>query len=227
MVFTDPPYNVDYGGGMHADGTQSARKKIANDKMSSENFYQFLFKAMSALIKHTKGAFYVCMSSSELHNLWKAFTDAGGHWQTYIIWAKDHFTLSRSDYQHKFEPIMYGLKEEVTIEDKDALPIMYGWNKLHNWYGGRKQGDVWMVDRPKISKEHPTMKPIDLMIKAIQNSSLVKEIVLDTFLGSGSTLIACENCERICYGCELDPHYIDVIIKRWEDKTGKKAEKVA
>lgn len=230
MVFTDPPYNVDYSGGMHADGTQSKRDKIKNDKMSSEQFYDFLSSVMKNLLAVTSGAFYVCMSSSELHNLWKAFTDNGGHWQTYIIWAKDAFTLSRSDYQHQFEPIMYGLAEDeieraVNEVDEDKLPIMYGWSK-HNWYGGRKQGDVWRIDRPKVSKEHPTMKPIALCAKAIKNSSTINNIILDVFGGSGSTLMACEQTDRICYMSEIDPKYVDVIIKRWEDFTGEKAKKV-
>ena len=230
MVFTDPPYNVDYQGGMHADGTQSKRDKIKNDKMTSAQFYDFLSDIMSNLLSVTNGAFYVCMSSSELHNLWKAFTDNGGHWQTYIIWAKDAFTLSRSDYQHQFEPIMYGLDNKTVNDainevDEDKLPIMYGWSK-HNWYGGRKQGDVWRFDRPKISREHPTMKPVALCAKAIQNSSLRGDIVLDVFGGSGSTLIACEQLDRKCYMMEMEPKYIDVIVKRWEQFTGEKATKL-
>lgn len=219
MVFTDPPYNVDYQGGIHADGTQTKRSKIINDKMSSEQFYNFLYSVMSNLISVTDGAFYVCMSSSELHNLWRAFTDCGGHWQTYVIWAKNAFTLGRSDYQHQFEPIMYGLTESevnraIDEVDEDKLPIMYGWTK-HYWYGGRKQGDVCRFDKPTVSKEHPTMKPIALCAKAIQNSSMRGEIVLDTFGGSGSTLIASEQVDRVCYMSELDPKYCDVIRKRY------------
>jgi DNA modification methylase len=231
MVFTDPPYNVDYSGGMHADGSQSVRKKIQNDKMTAEQFYKFLYDVMSNLVIVTRGAFYVCMSSSELHNLWKAFTDAGGHWQTYVIWAKDNFTLSRSDYQHQFEPVMYGLSAEEAKKaeegslDGDSLPIMYGWTE-HYWYGGRKQGDVWHIARPKKSPDHPTMKPIALCAKAIRNSSNIGDIVLDVFGGSGSTLIACEQTNRICYGMEIDPRYCDTIrIRYWKfvnnnDETG-------
>ena len=228
MVFTDPPYNVDYSGGMSGDGHQHKRSKIANDKMSSESFYEFLYDCISNMMSFTSGAFYICMSSSELHNLWKAFTDAGGHWQTYCIWAKHAFTLSRSDYQHQFEPILYGLSEEEAhkIEsdnnDMDSLPIMYGWNK-HDWYGGRKQGDVWMFDKPSKSKEHPTMKPVGLCIKAIGNSSRREQIVLDLFGGSGSTLIACEQINRICYMMEFERKYCDVIINRWQNFTGLNA----
>jgi DNA modification methylase len=231
MVFTDPPYNVDYAGGMHADGTQTKRKKIMNDKMTPEEFFAFLYNSLGNMIAVTKGAFYVCMSSSELHNLWKAFTDNGGHWQTYIIWAKDAFTLSRADYQHQMEPMLYGLSEDemkkVTGENGnfDSMPILYGWTE-HEWYGGRKQGNVWNIPRPRISKEHPTMKPIELVGRAIRNSSLVGDIVLDLFGGSGSTLIAAEQTNRVCYMSELDPKYCDVIVHRWETLTGGKAKLV-
>lgn len=226
MVFTDPPYNVAYTGGMGGDGTVHKRRSILNDKMSSESFYKFLFDMLSNLIAVTSGAFYVCMSSSELHNLWKAFTDAGGHWQTYIIWAKDTFTLSRSDYQHQFEPIMHGLTGDIAdAAEREAEPIMYGWTK-HEWYGGRKQGDVWLIDRPKKSAEHPTMKPVMLCAKAIRNSSRRDDIVLDVFGGSGSTLIACEQLYRKCCMIEMDPVYVQTIIDRWQKFTGLTAVKI-
>ena len=225
MVFTDPPYNVDYQGGMNTH-SQNKRKGILNDKMSSEAFYKFLYDACVNMIMATSGAFYICMSSSELHNLYRAFTDAGGHWQTYIIWAKDTFTLSRSDYQHQFEPIMHGLSEDVAlVAEKEAEPILYGWSK-HDWYGGRKQGDVWLIDRPKKSIEHPIMKPVELCGKAIVNSSRREGVVLDVFGGSGSTLIACEALNRRCFMMELDPIYCQVIIDRWERFTGEKAVKI-
>lgn len=216
---------------MGGDGAKHKRNKILNDKMSAENFYKFLFDSIKNLMSVTSGAFYICMSSSELHNLWKAFTDAGGHWSTYIVWAKNQFTLSRSDYQHQFEPIMYGLTdpdmtyETATVPEKEAEFILYGWTK-HEWFGGRKQGDVWMIDKPTRSKEHPTMKPVILCSKAIVNSAPRGSIVLDTFGGSGSTLIACEKLNRRCYTMELDPLYCEVIIKRWEDFSGLKAEKI-
>lgn len=229
MVFTDPPYNVDYTGGMGGDGKQHRRKKIMNDKMSANDFYTFLFSVCKNLLDRTRGAFYVCMSSSELHTLHRAFTENGGHWQTYIIWAKHSFTLSRSDYQHQFEPIMYGLSEaEAQAADEapegqyDGTPIMYGWNR-HQWYGGRKQGDVWLIERPSKSPNHPTEKPVTLCARAIRNSSQRGQIVLDAFAGSGSTLVAAHQLERRCYAMELDPRYCDVIIRRWEAITGQKA----
>lgn len=127
---------------------------------------------------------------------------------------------------------MYGLgdteikKIEENKEDVDCLPIMYGWSK-HDWYGGRKQGDVWMFDRPTKSALHPTMKPIALCGKAISNSSKIGQIVLDLFGGSGSTLIACEQLDRKCRMMEICPIYCDVIIKRWEEFTGDKAVKLS
>lgn len=225
MVFTDPPYNVNYRGGARAGISRTKRPAILNDKMSSDDFYQFLGKAFSNIIPNVLGAFYVCMSSSELHNLWKAFTDKGGHWQGYIIWIKDRFTLSRTDYQQQFELIMYGLTDtqakdiDPHYEESEGEVIMYGWNK-HQWYGGRKQGNVWHFERPKRSVEHPTMKPVMLCAKAIVNSSMPDRIVLDTFLGSGSTLIAAEKTGRICYGMEIDPGYCDVIVGRYVDYVG-------
>ena len=156
----------------------------------------------------------------------------GGHWSTFIIWAKDRFTLGRSNYQRQYEPILYGwfdgsshywsgrrnlgdvVKDKIR-EDVDGSR----WLKLDDI-----QTDVWEFAKPKENKVHPTMKPVSLMERAIVNSSMPEQIVLDHFLGSGSTLIACEKTNRICYGMELDPKYIDVIIKRWEDYTGQKAE---
>lgn len=226
MVFTDPPYNIGYTGGANSD-----RKKIANDKMSSKEFYQFLSDCVGNMIAVTDGAFYICMSAIELHTLHKAFVDNGGVWKAYIIWAKHKFTLGGSDYQHQYEPIMYGVSdiEAAKFDDPDAqvdgLPILYGYSK-HDWYGGRKQGDVWMVERPLKSPDHPTEKPVTLPIRAIRNSSKRGEIVFDGFLGSGTTLIAAEQVQRRCYSMELDPAYCDVVVRRWEHLTGKQAKLV-
>lgn len=233
MVFTDPPYNVALGTESMKDLKKRKRrtdgKVILNDKQTSEAFYEFLLSICKNLMGYTKGAFYICMSSSELHSLYKAFTEAGGHWQTYIVWAKQQFVMGRRDYQSQFEPILYGLddQEAQAFDDPDrqvdALPILYGYNK-HSWYGGRKQGDVWMIDRPTKSPNHPTEKPVTLCARAVRNSSQRGEIVLDTFGGSGSTLIAAEQLQRRCYMIELDPGYCEVILQRWEQLTGKKAE---
>ncbi|MBT5166076.1 MAG: site-specific DNA-methyltransferase, partial [Nitrosomonadales bacterium] len=154
-----------------------------------------------------KGACYICMSSSELHTLQKAFIDAGGKWSTFIVWAKNHFTLGRSDYQRQYEPILYGWKEKND----------------HYWCGDRNQSDVWYFNKPNKSDLHPTMKPVELCKKAILNSSKTDDIILDPFGGSGSTLIAAEQVKRRCRMIELDQKYVDVIIKRWQNLTNKKA----
>ncbi len=227
MCFTDPPYNMSYVG-----GSGKRRKKIANDEMPRDEFIAFLRRVMANLVSHVTGAFYICMSYGELHSLWQAFTDAGGHWQGYIVWAKQRFTLGGSDYQHQSEPIMHGLSEDQSSKlddsdaDAEALPILYGWTN-HAWYGGRKQGDVWFFDRPTKSPEHPTMKPVRLCAKAIMNSAPQDGIVLDCFGGSGSTLIAAEQIGRRCCMIEMDPAYCDVIVDRWQKFTGKQAVKLA
>lgn len=211
MIFTDPPYNVNYGSTMkdsiryHA-GTLGGRK-IMNDNLG-DGFPQFLTDSLSNLLIFCQGAAYVCMSSSELHTLYNAFIAAGGKWSTFIIWAKNTFTLGRADYQRQYEP------------------ILYGWNadKPHYWCGDRDQSDVWEYNKPVKNDLHPTMKPVELVERAILNSSKSGDIVLDGFGGSGSTLIACEKNNRKARLMELDPRFCDVIVKRWEDYTGKKAQ---
>jgi DNA modification methylase len=205
MVFTDPPYNVDYGGSMK-DKVRGNKRKIKNDNLG-DGFQQFLNDACNNMVKVCKGAMYICMSSSELHTLQKAFADSGGHWSTFIIWAKNTFTMGRADYQRQYEPILYGWPE----------------GNKHFWCGDRSQSDVWHYDKPKVNDLHPTMKPVELVARAIENSSKSRDIVLDSFGGSGTTLIACEKLKRQARLIELDPIYCDVIVKRWEEFTGKKA----
>jgi DNA modification methylase len=147
------------------------------------------------------------MSSSELDTLQSAFRKAGGKWSTFVIWAKNTFTLGRSDYQRQYEPILYGWKEGAE----------------HFWCGARDQGDVWFFNKPQKNDLHPTMKPVELVERAVRNSSKTRDIVLDPFGGSGSTLIACEKTGRQARLIELDPRYVDVIVKRWQDYTGNKA----
>jgi len=207
MTFTDPPYNVNYGETMK-DKIRNNSNKIINDNLG-DAFEPFLEKACKSMLEFTDGAVYICMSSSELHTLQKAFIAAGGHWSTFIIWAKNTFTMGRSDYQRQYEPILYGWREGVT----------------HYWCRDRDQGDVWQVDKPSSSPLHPTMKPLALIERAIQNSSQAGDKVLDTFLGSGSTLITCERTGRICYGMELEPLYVDIARMRWEAFSGEKAKK--
>ncbi len=205
MAITDPPYNVSYG--EHGGAPRASRKRTIQNDDLGEGFYDFLLKACRGLLSVTDGAVYICMSSSELHTLQRAFVDAGGHWSTFVIWAKDTFTLGRSDYQRQYEPILYGWRE----------------GSKHHWCGDRDQGDVWSVDKPLSSPLHPTMKPIPLLERAIENSSDPGDIVLDTFLGSGSTLIACERTGRVCYAMELAPEYLDVAVLRWESFMGQQA----
>jgi DNA modification methylase len=202
MTFTDPPYNVDYGASAK-DKLRGNKRKILNDDLGS-GFEAFLHDACANILAVTKGAVYVCMSSSELHTLQRAFTAAGGKWSTFVIWAKHTFTLGRSDYQRQYEP------------------ILYGWPEGHDryWCGARDQGDVWFVDKPARNDLHPTMKPVALVERAVRNSSKTRDIVLDPFGGSGSTLIACEKAGRGARLVELDPKYCDVVVQRWQDWTG-------
>jgi DNA modification methylase len=199
MTFCDPPYNVDYTGG----ATRKIERRIENDNLG-EGFHRFLYDACVNILTVTKGSTYICMSSSELHTLQKAFAEAGGHWSTFVIWAKNAFTLGRADYQRQYEPILYGWKEGTD----------------HFWCGARDQGDVWFVNKPRKNDLHPTMKPVALVERAVRNSSKSRDTVLDPFGGSGTTLIACEKTGRSARLLELDPKYADVIVKRWQEFTG-------
>ena len=202
MVFTDPPYNVDYA---PEDALGQARR-IANDNLGAD-FGTFLKQVCSHLVACSEGAMYICMSSSEIGTLQREFREAGGHWSTFVIWAKDRFTLGRSDYQRQYEPILYGWPE----------------GKHHHWSGARDQGDVWNIARPFKNDLHPTMKPVELVERAVENSSRRGDAVLDVFGGSGTTLIACEKTSRRARLIELDPKYVDVIVKRWQDLFRKSA----
>jgi DNA modification methylase len=201
MALTDPPHNVDYGNSAK-DKLRGKHRPILNDNLGG-GFKAFLLDACTNILSVTKGAVYVCMSSSELHTLQRAFLAAGGKWSTFVIWAKNTFTLGRADYQRQYEPILYGWKEGAN----------------HYWCGARDQGDVWFIDKPVRNDLHP-MKPVALVERAIRNSSKSRDIVLDPFGGSGSTLIACEKTGRQARLLELDPKYCDVIIQRWRDWTG-------
>jgi DNA modification methylase len=206
LCFCDPPYNVDYAGGVGAEKAGKGRR-IKNDALG-DAFGQFLYDACVLINAHTDGAVYICMSSSELQTLQSAFKSAGGHWSTFIIWAKDRFTLGRADYQRQYEPILYGWPEGV---------------KRH-WCGDRDQGDVWNIQRPSKNDLHPTMKPVSLVERAIRNSSRKGDLVFDPFGGSGTTLIAAEKTGRHASLIELDPKYVDVIVRRWQQFTGREAQ---
>ncbi|MCL2745420.1 MAG: DNA modification methylase [Planctomycetaceae bacterium] len=209
MIFCDPPYNVALGKPQRNEYSKRHRL-IENDDLGSE-FKGFLTKAVKNMMSFNTGAAYICMSSSELQTLHEAFLEAGGKWASFIVWCKNSFTLSRSDYQHQYEA------------------ILYGWNKdvKRYWCGDRSQSDVWEYKRPKKNDLHPTMKPVELVARAVRNSSKPGGTVLDTFGGSGTTVIACEQTGRKCLMMETDQLYCDVIAKRWEDFTGKKAQRIA
>lgn len=205
MAFTDPPYNVNYAN-TAKDKQRGTHRPILNDNLG-EGFAGFMSAACANLLAYSKGAVYIAMSSSELDTLQLAFRGAGGKWSTFIIWAKNTFTLGRADYQRQYEPILYGWRDGVD----------------HFWCGDRDQGDVWFINKPVKNDLHPTMKPVELVERAIRNSSKTRDIVLDLFGGSGTTLIAAEKTQRRARLVELDPKYVDVIVKRWQDYTGKAA----
>lgn len=194
MVFTDPPYGVDYEGG------SKKRDKIENDA-HQDDLYELLCPVFNACIQNSKSghSIYVCHADNRRVPFTTAFLDSGYYLSSVVVWVKNNSTFGRSDYHWRHEPILYG----------------WAANGSHKWHGDRKQDTVWQIDRPSTSLEHPTMKPIALVTRAIGNSTKSGDIVLDPFLGSGSTLIACQQTDRTCYGMELDPQYVDVIRKRY------------
>lgn len=199
VVVTDPPYNVD---------VEETAGKIMNDNMADQDFYKFLLAAYTRMHENLAddGSIYVFHADTEGLNFRKAFRDAGFYLSGCCIWKKNALVLGRSPYQWQHEPCLFGWKA----------------NGKHEWYSDRKQTTIWEYDRPKASKDHPTMKPVQLMAYPIRNSSMTNGIVLDPFLGSGSTLVACEETDRVCRGIELDPKFVDVIVKRYiELKEGK------
>jgi DNA modification methylase len=209
MTFCDPPYGVNYANSAK-DKLRGKNRPILNDNLG-EDFGTLLYDACVNILAFTKGAVYICMSSSELDRLQKAFREAGGKWSTFVIWAKNTFTLGRSDYQRQYEPILYGWKDGTD----------------HYWCGARDQGDVWFFDKPVKNDLHPTMKPVALVGRAIRNSSKSRDIVLDPFGGSGTTLIAAEHAGRRARLIELDPRYADVVVQRWQTATGGSAKHAA
>lgn len=197
LVVTDPPYNVD---------VEETAGKILNDNMSDRDFYQFLLSMFTQVENHMEddASIYVFRADTEGLNFRKAFKEAGFYLSGCCIWKKNSLVLGRSPYQWQHEPCLYGWKKKGK----------------HQWFSDRKQTTIWEYDRPKSSKDHPTMKPIQLMAYPIQNSSMRGTIVLDPFLGSGSTLIAADQTGRVCYGIELDEKFVDVIVKRYIEVTG-------
>ena len=197
---------------LKARNRRSDGLKIANDKMSDDSFKQFLNDVFvnSFTVMKNGAVAYVCYADSEAVNFISSFKESGFHFGQNVIWNKQQFVMTRKDYHYKHEPIMYGWKE----------------GQAHPWYTDRKQSSVWNFDRPFRSELHPTTKPLELVIYAVTNSSKADDIVMDLFLGSGSTLIAAEKTGRICYGMELDPKYVDVIVQRYVDYTGNEKIKL-
>ena len=209
MAFTDPPYNVNLGD--HGGQQRGSRKRrIANDSMDPIAWEVFVRAWGRSLLTSVEGAIYVCMSSKEMPLVSRVLAEEGGHWSDTLIWRKDRFVLGRADYQRAYEPIWFGWRE----------------GSSHHWCGDRDQDDVWEIARPSDAPLHPTMKPLPLMERAIANSSVSGDLVLDLFAGSGSTLIACERTGRRCAALELDPRYADVVLARWERFSGQSAERI-
>lgn len=222
MLLTDPPYNVNY------EGTAG---KIKNDNMEDVAFRQFLTDAfLSAWAVMKNGAaFHIWHADSEGYNFRGACRDAGFRVRQCLIWVKNSLVLGRQDFQWKHEPCLYGEKElpEGAIEEyeeDDHEPCLYGWKDgKHYWFKNRKQTTILEFEKPRVSKEHPTMKPIKMFDYEIKCNTKPGENVLDLFGGSGTTLMACEQDGRNAFIMEFDPRFVDVIIDRWESFTGEKA----
>ena len=203
LVVTDPPYNVNYEG---------SAGKIKNDNMTDSAFYDFLFASfqnMEASMAND-ASIYVFHADTEGLNFRKAFSDAGFYLSGTCIWKKQSLVLGRSPYQWRHEPVLFGWKKKGR----------------HEWYADRKQTTIWEFDKPKQNADHPTMKPVELLAYPILNSSMANYVVLDPFGGSGSTLIACEQTDRVCRMIELDEKYCDVIVRRFIEQTGSEKDAI-
>lgn len=197
LILTDPPYGVSF--------KSSAGLTIENDSMKNDEFYNFLLSAFKNMADHLEkgGSAYVFHADTEGLNFRKAFVDSGFHLAGCCIWVKNSLVLGRSDYQWQHEPVLYGFMQ----------------NGKHRWYSDRKQTTIWNFDKPKKNSNHPTSKPLDLLSYPIGNSTQENAVVIDTFGGSGSTLMACEKMNRICYTMELDEKYASVILRRYVEDT--------
>ena len=205
MTFTDPPYNIKYDECCR-NQIQRQGRPILNDDLGN-NYADFLLNAFKHMLAVTDGACYVAFAKQETSTTIQAFEKAGGKFSAILVWVKNHFSLSKSDYHHQYEPLLYGWRKDVK----------------RYWSGTRACSDVLFVDRPQNNDLHPTMKPVTLIKRVITNSSRRGDIVLDVFAGAGSTLMACEQTGRQTRLMELSPHYVDVIISRWQQHTGQQA----
>ena len=202
MMFTDPPWNVAIG--KDSNPRHRQREGLHNDDLSPEQFAHFLKAFAENAIKYIDGDVYCVLGASEWPTLDTQLRSVGFHWSATVIWVKDLFVLGRSKYHRRYEP------------------IWYGWNSKgkSSFQNRRDLDDVWEIPRPRRSEEHPTMKPVELMARAIENSSKPGDIVLEPFGGSGATLLAAESKGRVCYTIELEPRYVDVICRRYQQATG-------
>lgn len=237
LILTDPPYNVAV--------KNSQGMTIQNDNLDNEQFGKFLTASFKAMSEHLKegGAFYIWYASKEHINFEKALNEAGLFVRQQLIWVKSQFILGRQDYHWKHEPCLYGWKEgaahyfvndrtqDTIIEDMPNINKMSK-EELKQYIKELRDKmesvptTIIREDKPSHNSDHPTMKPIKLIAKLMKNSSKVGEKVLDLFGGSGTTLVTAEQLGRKCFMMEYDPIYADVIIKRWETLTGKKAVKL-
>lgn len=207
ICWSDPPWNVAYGEDIEENNAQGYKKRTMKNDNLGELFPAFIQAAIKNIWSASQpGALiYMAMSAQEWPVIDKALRDQGYHWSSTIVWAKDQLVLSRKDYHTQFEPLWYGWRDDAAR----LREVM-----------DRKQSDVWFIDRPKRSEDHPTMKPPPLVERSLVNSSLPGDIVLDPFVGSGTTLIVCEQLNRKCRAVELDPIYAAVTIERWANLTG-------
>ena len=204
LIFTDPPYNVNYQGGIK-NRRKGKSRTVCNDDLPLEAYYQLLQNALShaAACSQPEASLYLCHSDQHLAGLQSVLAAADFTVRAVLVWAKQHFVLNYSRYKTQHEPILYCHR----IGQTDI------------WYGDNKQSTLWSFDRPMSSDLHPTMKPIALIQQALHNSSLPGDRVLDLFGGSGSTLIACHHSQRMAYMMEIQPNYVDVIVRRWQLQT--------
>lgn len=247
MTFTDPPYNMAYSG----NGRQK-REGIMGDDLGDSEFEALINDSIANILRKTRGGIYICMHPKELTTLQTAFELNGGHFQSYIIWVKNTATLGGSDYQHQYEPILYGWNKNTVnhyfVSERNLTDTWHEIDRNIKFENGKtsisvgdirlefegkvkgrfrennKYSNIWNIPKPNKSEEHPTMKPVSLVARAVINSTKEGEIVYDPFLGSGTTIIACEQSNRTCYGIELDPKYCDVIRKRYAKFIGKESE---
>ena len=210
LLVTDPPYGVNYASKNEflnkTDRGNRNQTPITNDAI--QDYEAFFAKFLNMINFSDYNAFYIFMGNKEFSSLYNATKNCGFYQGGILVWVKNQFVIGRADYNPQHEL------------------ILYGWNKHHKFYGGHNNSTVLFEDKPRVNDLHPTMKPVNLLSELIQHASQKDMIVFDPFLGSGSTLMACEQTGRICYGIELEPIYIDVIIKRWENYTGKTAKKI-